>query len=68
MPSKDGVGTHQQPEAGQAGSGELVKQCGQPCTVGGFEPNPLPVELAVQDGELVAQGEDFRVLVAVGAW
>jgi hypothetical protein len=26
---------------------------GQPCSVSRFEPDPLPVELALQDGELV---------------
>jgi hypothetical protein len=46
----------------------LVSQRGQPCPVGWVEPNSLPVELAVRYRELVAQGEDLRVLVAVGAW
>jgi hypothetical protein len=32
----------------------MVQQRGQPCAVGWVEPDPLPVELALQHGELVA--------------
>jgi hypothetical protein len=34
-----------------------MQQRGQPCAVGWFEPDPLPVELALQHRELVAQDE-----------
>jgi len=36
--------------------------------VGGLELNPLTVELALQHGDLVAQGEDLDVLVVIAAW
>jgi hypothetical protein len=51
---QDSVGPHQQPQTVQAGSGELVQQRGQPCSVGWFESDPLIAELAVQHRELVA--------------
>jgi hypothetical protein len=35
--------------------------------VGGLEPDPSAIELAVQHSELVAQGEDLDVLVTVPA-
>jgi hypothetical protein len=54
VPAKDRVRPYQQPQAVQGGSGELVEQRGQPCPVGGVEPDPLPAELALQDCELVA--------------
>jgi hypothetical protein len=47
VPAKDRVRPYQQPQAVQGGSGELVEQRGQPCPVGGVEPDPLPAELAL---------------------
>jgi hypothetical protein len=44
-----------------------VQQRGQPRPVGGVEPYPLPVELALQHRELMAQSQDLHVLVAVAA-
>jgi hypothetical protein len=44
-----------------------VQQRGQPGPVGWIEPDSLPVELALQYRELVAEGEDLRVLVLVAA-
>jgi hypothetical protein len=52
----------------QAGSGEWVQQGGQPRSIGGFEPDPMSVELALQYRELVAEGEDLCVFLAVSAW
>jgi hypothetical protein len=37
----------------QGGLREAVQQRGQPCSVSRFEPDPLPVELALQYGKLV---------------
>jgi hypothetical protein len=54
VPAQDGVGSYQQPQAVQAVSGQLVQQCGQPCPVGWFEPDPLFAELTLQYRELVA--------------
>jgi hypothetical protein len=66
VPAQDRVGPHQQSQALQAGLREAVQQCGQPCPVGWFETDP-PVELALQHSELMAEGEDLGVLVAVAA-
>jgi hypothetical protein len=54
VPAQDGVGSYQQPQTVQAGSGQPVQQRGQPCPVGWLEPDRLSVELAVQYRELVA--------------
>lgn len=51
----------------QAASRELVQQRSQPGPIGRLEPDPLPVELAVEHRELVTQAEDLRVLVPVTA-
>ncbi|MFD0443064.1 MULTISPECIES: hypothetical protein [Streptomyces violaceusniger group] len=43
-----------------------VQQRRQECPVAGREPDLVLAELAFQHGDLVAQGEDLRVLVPVG--
>jgi hypothetical protein len=68
VPAQDRVGSHQQPQVPQSRPGEPAEQRGQPCPVGRLEPDPLRVELALQNRELVPQGEDLRVLVTVTAW
>jgi hypothetical protein len=67
VPSEDRVGPDQQPQTVQAGSGQLVQKRGQPCPVGWVKPDPLSVELTLQHGELVAEGENLGVLVPVAA-
>jgi hypothetical protein len=42
-----------------------VQQRGQPRPIDRLEPDPLPVELALQHRELVTQREDLDVLVPV---
>jgi hypothetical protein len=54
VPAQDRVGTDQQPQPAQAGPGQLVQQRGQPCPVDRLEPDPLPIELALQDRELMS--------------
>jgi hypothetical protein len=54
VPSQDGVGAYQQPQAVQGGLGESMQQRGKPCPVGWFEPDSLLAELALQHRELVA--------------
>jgi hypothetical protein len=44
-----------------------VQQRGQPGPIDRLEPDLLPVELALQHRELVAQRQDLDVLVAVTA-
>jgi hypothetical protein len=45
----------------------MVQQGCQPGPVGWSEPDPVAVELALQDRELVAQGQNLGVLIAVAA-
>jgi hypothetical protein len=52
MPAQDGVGGDEQQEPSQWWSGELVEQGGEERPVGRCEPGS--VDLALQDGELVA--------------
>jgi hypothetical protein len=63
VPAQDGVGPHQQPQALHGGPGQAVQQRCQPRPIGWFEPDPLPVELALKHRELVPQNEDLGVLV-----
>jgi hypothetical protein len=42
-----------------------MQQCGQEHPVGGREPQPGRAELSLQDADLVAQHQDFRVLVLI---
>jgi hypothetical protein len=44
-----------------------VKQCGQQRSVGRLEPDLLRAELALQHRDLVAQHEDFSILVPITA-
>jgi hypothetical protein len=67
VPAQARVRPYQQPQAVQAGSGEWVQQRGEPRPVGGVEPDSLPIELALQHRELVAEGENLCVLVSVAA-
>jgi hypothetical protein len=45
----------------------MVQQGSQPDPVSRVEPHTLPVEKALQNHELVPQGEDLGVLIAVAA-
>ena len=67
MPGQDRVGVYQQPQAPQCRPGQRVKQSGQQRPVGGLEPDALATEVALQHADLMAQREDFRVLVATTA-
>jgi hypothetical protein len=67
VPLEDRVGPNQQPQAPQRRPRQRVQQRGQPRAVDRLESNLLPVELALQHRELMAQREDLDVLVAVAA-
>jgi hypothetical protein len=60
VPPQDGVGGDDQVKLPQHRSGESVKQCGKERPVGWAKTGPAG--LALQDGELVAQCQDFDVL------
>ena len=57
-----GVGADQQSYPPQHIAGESVQQRREESTVGGTEPHLLPMQLALQHHDLVAKGEDLRVL------
>jgi len=63
VPAQDCVGGDDQVELPQCGSGDAVQQCGKECTVGWGE--MWFAELALQDCELMAQGQDLDVLVRI---
>jgi hypothetical protein len=67
MPAQHRVRPYQQPQAPQARFRKPVQQRRQPRPVGRVEPYPLPIELTLQHRELMAQGEDLGVLVAVAS-
>ena len=61
VPTQDGVGGDDQVKLPQHRSGESVKQCGKERCVGWGKTGPAG--LALQNGELVAQCQDFDVFV-----
>ena len=63
VPAQDGVGGDDQMELSQRWSGDGVEQGCEERSVGRGEPGL--VDLALQDGELVAQRQDFDVFVGV---
>jgi hypothetical protein len=63
VPAQDGVGGDDQGEPSQRLSGDHVEQSGEKRSVRWSEPGF--VDLALQDGELVAQRQDFNVFVGV---
>jgi hypothetical protein len=68
VPAQYGLGSHQQPDLARHGAGESVQQCGEQCSISGGEPNPVAVQLALKDGDLVAEGQDCGVLAPGRSW
>jgi hypothetical protein len=62
VPPQDGLGAHQQSNPPQHVAGESVQQRREESPVGGIEPHLLPLQLPLQHRDLVAEGEDLRVL------
>jgi hypothetical protein len=67
VPAQDRVRADQQPQTAEHGARERAQQGGQQRPVGGVELDALVTELVLQHAELVAQDEDFGVLVVVAA-
>ncbi|GAA1913282.1 hypothetical protein [Streptantibioticus ferralitis] len=67
VPSQHGVGLDQQPEPAQdlARQRQRHQQSGEEGPVFRGELHPVPAELPLRDRDLVAQGENLRVFVAV---
>jgi hypothetical protein len=65
MPAQHGIRANEQSEPAQRGSWQPVQQCGQQRPVRWGEADLVAVELSVQHGELVAQDQDFDVLVPI---
>jgi hypothetical protein len=63
VPTQDGVGRDDQVKLPQHRSGESVTQCGKKRSVGVGWGKTGPAGLALQDGEVVAQCQDFDVFV-----
>jgi hypothetical protein len=62
VPTQDGLGAHQQAYPPQPVAGKPVQQRREEGPVTRTEPHPLPIQSAPQDHDLVAEGEDLRVL------
>jgi hypothetical protein len=61
VPAQDGPGTYEQPDAAEDIAGELVQQRGEEHPIGLRELHLLAVQLPLEHGELVAEGEDLRI-------
>jgi hypothetical protein len=66
MPPQHGVGADQEPESTQSRARHRHQQRGEQRPVLRPQPWALITELSLQDGDLVALGEDLDVLLAVG--
>lgn len=64
VPAQHGLRADQQPQAAQYVAGKPVQQGGEPRPVGPGEADFLAVQLPLEDGDLMAQGEDLGVLIA----
>jgi hypothetical protein len=62
VPTQDGLGAYEQPDAAQDVAGESVQQRGEEHPIGLREPDLLAVQLPLEDGELVAEGQDLDIL------
>jgi hypothetical protein len=65
VPAQYGVGSHDQSQPVQHLSGQWLEQRGEEGRVLGCEPGFIGAELPLQDGDLVAESEDLRILVTV---
>jgi hypothetical protein len=65
VPAQDSVRTHQQTQPTQHVQRELVQQRRQERPIAWVKPRPLLAQLPLQHRDLMAQGEDFHVLVPV---
>ena len=65
VPAQDGVRPYQQVQPAQCLAGQRGQECGEEGSIRGGEPHLPVAELALQDGDLVAQREDLGVLVAI---
>lgn len=65
VPAQHGVGLDQQPEPAQSLARERHQQSGEEASVFRSELHSVRAELPFGDRDLVAQGKDLRVLVAV---
>ena len=64
VPAQDSVRTHQQTQPMQHIPGELVQQRRQKRPIAWVKPRPCLAQLPLQHCDLMAQGEDFHVLVS----
>ncbi|MEU1630741.1 hypothetical protein ABZ746_36835 [Streptomyces sp. NPDC020096] len=65
VPSQHGVGLDQQPELAHDLARQRHQQSGEEGPVFRTELHPIRTELPLKDHDLVPQGENLRVLVAV---
>jgi hypothetical protein len=65
VPAQDRVGLHDQPQASQRRARQRCEQGGEKRPIRRLEREPAGSELPLQHTDLVAQGEDLDVLVAI---
>jgi hypothetical protein len=65
MPAQDRIWAYQQPQPSQPLHRQPVQQRCQECPVNRGEPHFLLAQLTLQHRDLMAQGEDLRIFVAV---
>ena len=66
VPAQYRVRPDEQPQPAQDRTGQGLQECGEERPVRRCERHRLRAEVALQHADLVAQGEDLDVLVAVG--
>jgi hypothetical protein len=68
VPAQYGLRTDQQPNAAQHVARQPVQQRGRKRPISRGEPDPLAMQVPFEDGDLMPEREDFRVLVTVIHW
>jgi hypothetical protein len=65
VPAQHGLRADQQPNIAEHVSGPPVQQGGEKRPISRREPDLLAVQLPLEDGDLMASGQNFRVFVPV---
>jgi hypothetical protein len=68
VPAQDGFGAYEQPDAAEDIAGESVQQGGEEHPIGLRKLHLLAVQLPLERGELVAEGEDLCIFGLITHW
>ncbi|GIH45454.1 hypothetical protein [Microbispora rosea] len=66
VPAQDGIRMDEEPQPTQDLAGQRCQECGEEGSILGGESHPgVGAELPLKNGDLVAEGNDFSILVPI---